>query len=47
MAKKKVRASERSLICVIQALVGMKVLVELKNDVTVKGVLDECDLGMK
>eukprot|EP00243_Klebsormidium_subtile_P007656 TRINITY_DN3435_c0_g1_i1.p3 TRINITY_DN3435_c0_g1~~TRINITY_DN3435_c0_g1_i1.p3 ORF type:complete len:110 (+),score=20.90 TRINITY_DN3435_c0_g1_i1:635-964(+) len=24
----------------------MKVLVELKNDVTVKGVLDECDLGM-
>uniref|UniRef100_A0A388K9E8 LSM domain-containing protein n=1 Tax=Chara braunii TaxID=69332 RepID=A0A388K9E8_CHABU len=39
--------SERTLVCVIQSLVGMEVVVELRNDLTIRGNLDECDDYMK
>ncbi|GLJ49436.1 hypothetical protein SUGI_1046780 [Cryptomeria japonica] len=37
------RRSERSLVCAIQALVGTHILVELRNDTCVRGLLDDCD----
>lgn len=34
-------------MCVIQALVGLELVVELRNDLSIRGVLDECDNAMK
>lgn len=45
--KPKVPRAERSLVCLIQALEGRKVVVELQNDVIIRGVLDEADEFMK
>lgn len=47
MGKRGQRASERTLVCVIQALVGLELLVELRNDLSIRGVLDDCDNAMK
>jgi hypothetical protein len=45
--KKKIPRSERSLVCLIQALEGRKVVVELQNDTIIRGTLDEADDYMK
>lgn len=45
--KKKIPRSERSLVCLIQALEGRKVVVELQNDTIIRGTLDEADEYMK
>ena len=34
---------ERTLLCFVQALVGMRTIVELRDDVAVKGVLVDVD----
>jgi small nuclear ribonucleoprotein (snRNP)-like protein len=34
---------ERSLLCFVQALQGMKVVIEMRNDVAVKGTLADVD----
>lgn len=47
MGKRGQRASERTLVCAIQALVGLQLLVELRNDLSIRGVLDDCDNAMK
>jgi len=41
--KLKLRRSERSLACAIQALVGTELLLELRNDTCIRGLLDDCD----
>ena len=41
------RPWERSLVCVLKALRGMEVLVELQNDAVIRGSLDDCDDVMK
>lgn len=46
MGKHRERSSERSLVCVIQALQGLEILVELQNDVYVRGLLEDCDDSM-
>mmetsp|Transcript_41490 Transcript_41490/g.50286 ORF Transcript_41490/g.50286 Transcript_41490/m.50286 type:complete len:153 (-) Transcript_41490:49-507(-) len=40
------RLAEHSLLCFVQALKGSTVLVELFNDTSIRGVLDEADDGM-
>eukprot|EP00245_Coleochaete_scutata_P003642 TRINITY_DN15412_c0_g1_i2.p2 TRINITY_DN15412_c0_g1~~TRINITY_DN15412_c0_g1_i2.p2 ORF type:complete len:107 (-),score=17.88 TRINITY_DN15412_c0_g1_i2:299-619(-) len=40
---KKERRCEKTLVCVIQALIGMQVVVEMRNDVTVRGHMEYCD----
>eukprot|EP00252_Welwitschia_mirabilis_P027119 TRINITY_DN9188_c0_g1_i1.p1 TRINITY_DN9188_c0_g1~~TRINITY_DN9188_c0_g1_i1.p1 ORF type:complete len:126 (+),score=14.15 TRINITY_DN9188_c0_g1_i1:124-501(+) len=43
MGRKNVRRSERTLVCAIQAVVGTELLVELRNDTCIRGLLVECD----
>lgn len=38
-----IKNEERSLVCLIQALVGRKVVVELRNDLIIRGKLDVVD----
>ena len=47
MGKRGQRPSERTLVCVVQALVGLELLVELRNDLSIRGVLDDCDNALK
>jgi small nuclear ribonucleoprotein (snRNP)-like protein len=47
MGKRGERQSERTLVCVIQALMGLELLVELRNDLSIRGFLDDCDNAMK
>ena len=37
----------RSLLCLLQALEGRRVLVELRSDLCVRGLLDSVDHDMK
>jgi small nuclear ribonucleoprotein (snRNP)-like protein len=46
MGKRGERQSERTLVCVIQALMGLELLVELRNDLSIRGFLDDCDNAM-
>uniref|UniRef100_A0A7I4A520 Sm domain-containing protein n=2 Tax=Physcomitrium patens TaxID=3218 RepID=A0A7I4A520_PHYPA len=46
MGKRGQRAFERTLVCVIQALMGLELLVELRNDLSIRGILDDCDNAM-
>ncbi|KAH7387071.1 hypothetical protein KP509_16G003800 [Ceratopteris richardii] len=46
MGKRRGRPWERSLLCVIKALQGHQVLVELQNDLYIRGLLDDCDDAM-
>uniref|UniRef100_A0A1I8AFQ9 Sm domain-containing protein n=1 Tax=Steinernema glaseri TaxID=37863 RepID=A0A1I8AFQ9_9BILA len=39
-------ASSQSLVCFLQALSGQNVVVELKNEVAVEGILASCDCSM-
>ena len=43
MGKKQGPFRERSLLCFVHALRGMKVVIEMRNDVAVKGTLAEVD----
>lgn len=47
MGKRGQRPAERTLVCVIQALMGLELLVELRNDLSIRGILDDCDNAMK
>ena len=38
--------NERSLVCFIQALVGTTVVIECRDDVALRGHLEQCDEGM-
>lgn len=44
--KPKLPRSERSLACVIQALEGMRLVVELRQDTIIRGVLESADEEM-
>lgn len=46
MGRRTGRAGERTLVCVIKALQGLEVLVELQNDFCIRGLLDDCDDAM-
>lgn len=46
MGRRTGRPWERTLLCVIKALQGLHILVELQNDVYIRGVLDDCDDAM-
>ncbi len=39
--------SERSLVCLVQSLEGSKVVVELRHDAIVRGLLELVDDHMK
>ena len=39
--------SERSLVCLIQSLEGRRVVIELRNDVIVRALLETVDDFMK
>ena len=41
--KQRVPFAERTLLCFVQALVGTKVVVELRDDVAIRGVLADVD----
>lgn len=41
--KRRVPFAERTLLCFVQALVGTKVVVELRDDVAIRGVLADVD----
>ena len=43
----KLKRNERTLVVLLRSLLGMSLVIELKNDVTVSGVLDEVDMAMK
>ena len=43
---RKVPPADRSLATFVQALTGLKVVVELNNDAIARGVLESSDLGM-
>lgn len=45
--RRRFQRSERSLVCLIQALEGRKVVVELRYDVVIRGRLDAADDFMK
>ena len=38
--------SERTLVCLVQALQGMRLVVELRQDTVVRGMLDSADEEM-
>jgi hypothetical protein len=38
---------EKSLVCLLQALEGRKLVVELRNDAIIRGQIDEVDEYMK
>ena len=40
------RPSERTLVCLVQALQGMRLVVELRQDTIVRGMLDSADKEM-
>ena len=40
------RPSERTLVCLVQALQGMRLVVELRQDTIVRGMLDSADEEM-
>jgi len=44
--KPRLPRSERSLACVIQALEGMRLVVELRQDTIIRGVLESADEEM-
>lgn len=46
MGRRTGRPWERTLLCVIKALQGLNILVELQNDICIRGVLDDCDDAM-
>eukprot|EP00752_Nemacystus_decipiens_P006026 g5442.t2 len=46
-SKKKVRPLERTLAILIQSMRGNRVVVEMKNDTEISGVLEETDPNMK
>ena len=41
--RRRVPSHERTLLCFVQALVGMRTIVELRDDVAIKGVLVDVD----
>ncbi len=43
---RKVPPADRSLATFVQALTGLKVVVELNNDAIARGILESSDLGM-
>ena len=45
--RRKAPLGERSLLCFVQGLQGCKVVVECRDDVAIRGTLNECDVGMK
>ncbi|KAJ7530817.1 hypothetical protein O6H91_14G020600 [Diphasiastrum complanatum] len=46
MGNRRGRQTERTLVCVVQALVGLELLVELRNELCIRGILDDCDADM-
>ncbi|GFH18310.1 U7 snRNA-associated Sm-like protein LSm10, partial [Haematococcus lacustris] len=42
-AQRRPGREERSLACLIQALEGRRVVVELRSDIIIRGLLDEAD----
>lgn len=43
----KISRTEKSLSCLIQALESRKLVIELRNDVIIRGTLEEADEYMK
>ncbi|KAI5066815.1 hypothetical protein GOP47_0017343 [Adiantum capillus-veneris] len=46
MGRRRGRPWESTLLCVIKALQGLHILVELQNDIYIRGLLDDCDDAM-
>ena len=44
--RRRVPSHERTLLCFVQALVGMRTIVELRDDVAIKGVLVDVPMVM-
>jgi len=44
--KRRRRDGSNTLICILQALTGLRLVVELRNEVSVKGKLDTVDTNM-
>ena len=42
----KIPPADRSLATFVEALIGLKVVVELNNDAIARGILESSDLGM-
>ena len=47
MPPRRARGASSSLVAVVQSLEGQKVIVELRNDVVVRGLLDTVDRFLK
>ena len=46
VSRKRVPRLEKSLTILLKSLSGSNVVIELKNDTEISGVVDECDEGM-
>ena len=44
---KRVEKGEQSLVCFVQALVGSKLVIELRNDTVIRGTIESVDDYLK